>query len=138
MTQASPGTNQTSRNGELSDYKSEPQGTAESEGAAAKLQGKASEVGGMIADQADASLGKAAEGLGMASEQIRQRAQEQGGIQAQLGGRVADGLDKTSDYLETRDTAQVIDDVEAYVKAHPMAAVAGAVVGGFVLSRILR
>src|SRR4029079_13087959 len=108
------------------------------DGAMKGVQERAAQVGEKITEQADAGLDRAAESLGDASDQIRQKAREQGGVQEQIGTKVADGLDKTSEYLESRDTAQIIDDVEAYVKEHPMEALAGAVRGGFRLARVLR
>ena len=110
--------------------------------AASKAQETAGKVTDKVSEKAsdmgDAGIVKAAEGLGQASDQIREKAQAQGGVQGQVGTKVADGLDKTSEYLESHDTSQIMDDVETYVKAHPMTAVAGAVVGGFLLARILR
>lgn len=99
---------------------------------------QASDMASKVTDQADKGMEKAAESLTSASQQIRERAEEQGGMQAQVGTKVADDLDKTSEYLETHDSKQVMDDIETYVKEHPMMAVAGAVVGGFVLARVLR
>ena len=103
-----------------------------------KAQEKASEFGQKAQEQADMGLDKAAGTVDRAATQLRERAQQQGGVQAEVGTKVADGLDKTAGYLQEHDTAEIMDDVERYVREHPLQAMAGAVVGGFVLARILR
>jgi hypothetical protein len=57
---------------------------------------------------------------------------------AQAGAKAADALDNASGYLRTHETSEILNDVESYAKAHPAQALAGAVVAGFVLGRILR
>jgi ElaB/YqjD/DUF883 family membrane-anchored ribosome-binding protein len=103
-----------------------------------RAQDKASEIGGKAQRQAEVGVDKAAEGMHSAADKIRERASNQGGMAADAGMKVADSMDKTAGYLREHDTAEILDDVEKYVRDHPMQAVAGAVIGGFVIGRILR
>lgn len=99
---------------------------------------KATEIGEKAQDRADAGIDKAAGGLESAAQKLKERTQEADGMPAQAGTKVAEGMEKTAGYLREHDTSAILDDVETYVKEHPMQAVAGAVVGGFLISRILR
>jgi ElaB/YqjD/DUF883 family membrane-anchored ribosome-binding protein len=99
-----------------------------------QTRGKADEA----RQKADEGMNKAAEGMEGTAGKLRERAESMGGMQAKAGEKVADGMEKTAGYLRDKDTQQIMDDVEKYVKEHPMQAVAGALVGGFLISRILR
>jgi ElaB/YqjD/DUF883 family membrane-anchored ribosome-binding protein len=103
-----------------------------------KTKQKAAELGEKAQARADEGLDKAAGGLEQNAERLREKAQERGGIAADAGTRVADGMEKTAGYLREHDTAEILDDVERYVRDHPVQAVAGAVIGGFVIGRLLR
>jgi ElaB/YqjD/DUF883 family membrane-anchored ribosome-binding protein len=89
--------------------------------------------------KARAEQGKeqAASGIGKAADQMRSRSQEQGGAAGQFGEKVADQLDKTSQYLHEHDTDEMMHDFQDYVRHHPMQAVVGATITGFLLARIL-
>ena len=87
--------------------------------------------------QAHQARERAASAVDRAAAEIRERAQRQDGKTAEIGVKVADRLESTSDYLEKHDTSEMIDDIEKYVRNHPMQAVGAAAVGGFVLARIL-
>ena len=80
---------------------------------------------------------QAASGIGKAADQMRSRSQEQGGAAGQFGEKVADQLDKTSQYLHEHDTDEMMHDFQDYVRHHPMQAVVGATITGFLLARIL-
>ena len=88
-------------------------------------------------EQADAGIEKAATGLQDASEKLRGRMEGQDGVQAQAGTKIADGMDKTATYLREHNTDEVFDDLEKFVREHPLQAVAGAAIGGFLISRVL-
>jgi len=88
--------------------------------------------------QAEAGIDKAAATADRAANQLREKAAQQGGKTGEIGTKVADKLESTSDYLEQHNTEEILDDVERYVKEHPMQAVGVAALGGFVLARILR
>lgn len=117
----------------------EPQGMGKSvEDVTTKAKDMASEYGQKAQDQADKGVEKAAEGMQSAAEKIRERTYGQDGFTAQAGTRVADTMESTATYLRDHDTAEMLDDVEKYVREHPMQALAGALVGGFVIARLLR
>jgi ElaB/YqjD/DUF883 family membrane-anchored ribosome-binding protein len=102
-----------------------------------EFKDKARQYRDQAIDQADAGLDKAAEGMQSAADTVRQRAQERGGMTADAGAKVADTMERSADYLREHDTQEVFDDLERYVRQHPMQAVAGAIVGGFILGRLL-
>lgn len=101
-------------------------------------QEKAGEVASMAQERADVGIDRAAEGLQQAADTMRERAGDHDGMQAQVGTKLADGLEKTAAYLKEHDSAELWDEVEAFVKEHPMQAAAGALVAGFLFGRILR
>lgn len=101
-------------------------------------QEKASEYGQKAQEQADAGIEKAASGVQKAADRLREQAATSDGVTAQVGEKAAETMEKTAGYLRERDTAEILDDLEQYVREHPMQAVAGAVVGGFLIGRILR
>ena len=107
-------------------------------GAANTAREKASMIGDKAQDRADAGIDKAAGSLASAAQKLKERAGDADGLSAEAGARVAGGMDKAAGYLRERDTSAILDDVQAFVKEHPMRAVVGAVVGGFLISRILR
>ena len=63
---------------------------------------------------------------------------QQGGKTGEIGTKVADKLETTSDYLQQHDTTEILDDIEKYVREHPLQALGAAAFGGFVLARIIR
>jgi ElaB/YqjD/DUF883 family membrane-anchored ribosome-binding protein len=106
--------------------------------ATSKLQEQASNAGSKMQEQADMGIDKAAGGLEKAAEQMRGRFEDQDGVQAQVGTKVADSLEKTAGYLRDHEADQIWQDVEQFVKDHPLQAAAGAAVAGFVIARVLR
>ncbi len=86
--------------------------------------------------QADAGLDTAAGGIESAASKLRERAGSDG-VQAQAGAKVADTMERSADYLREHDSADIFDDVQRYVKAHPLQTAAGAVIGAFLLGRFL-
>ncbi len=101
-------------------------------------QEMASEFQHKANEQAEMGRERAAGTMGRAATQLREKAAHQGGKTGEFGTRVADKLESTSDYLEQHDTGEILDDIEKYVKEHPLQAVGAAAIGGFVLARILR
>jgi ElaB/YqjD/DUF883 family membrane-anchored ribosome-binding protein len=79
-----------------------------------------------------------AEGASAAAERVRDEAESRGGIQAKVGLKAADSMEQAAGYLRDHETAEMWADFEKYAKEHPMQAVGGAVVAGFLLGRILR
>jgi len=103
-----------------------------------QVQEKASEYSGKLQDQADAGIDKAAQGLEQAAEQMRSRMDDKGGVQAQVGTKVADSLEKTAGYLRDHEAEQIWQDVEQFVKDHPLQAAATAAFAGFVVARMMK
>jgi len=103
-----------------------------------KAQETADEIGNKVQDRADAGVDRAAEGLQQAAEGMRARMEDQEGMQAQVGTKVAEGLERTAGYLKEHDSSEMWGDLESFVKEHPMQACAGALVAGFFMGRVLR
>lgn len=103
-----------------------------------KAQDRAGEMAAKAQEKADMGVDKAADSVASVAEKVREKADQSSGIQAEAGTKVADTMEKTAGYLKNHDSAEILDDVEAYVKAHPMQALAGAVIGGFIIGKILR
>ena len=99
---------------------------------------KASEYGAKLQETADAGIDRAADGLEKAAGQLRTRAEDGGGVQEKVGVRVADGLDKTSQYLREHEAQEIWTDVEQFVKDHPMQAAVGAAVAGYVVAKMMK
>jgi ElaB/YqjD/DUF883 family membrane-anchored ribosome-binding protein len=98
----------------------------------------ASEYAGKAQEQVEAGKERAATGMERAAEQVRERVSSQGGMAGKAGEKVAEGMERSATYLREHSTEDMRGDVERYVREHPMQAMAGALVAGFVLSRILR
>ena len=103
-----------------------------------KAQTKASEYGEKAQMRADQGLDKAATAADKAASQLREKAMQQGGKTGEIGTKVADKLETTSVYLQQHDTTEILDDIEKFVRDHPLQAVGAAAFGGFVLARIIR
>lgn len=103
-------------------------------GAASKTQDSSQKVKAQL----DAGINKAASGIETVAGTLREQATNGNGPTEQAGTKIADGMEKTADYLHEHDAAELFSDVRAYVREHPLHAVAGAAVGGFLLSRLLR
>jgi len=121
--------------GKMSEWKDEASEKASDLKAAAA--GKASEYGSKLTETADTGIDKAAEGLEKAAVQLRSHS-EDGGVQGQVGTRVADGLDKTSQYLRDHEAQEIWSDVEQFVKDHPLQAAAGAALAGYVVAKLMK
>jgi ElaB/YqjD/DUF883 family membrane-anchored ribosome-binding protein len=102
-----------------------------------KMKDKAPEVM-QKAQKADAGIDTAAGSMESAADKIRERTQGKEGMPAEAGAKVADTMERTAGYLREHDSSEILDDVERFVREHPVQAVAGALVGGFVISRILK
>jgi ElaB/YqjD/DUF883 family membrane-anchored ribosome-binding protein len=103
-----------------------------------QAKNKASEMADRAKDSADTMKDQAASGLERAAEVAHERSAGSGTMPAQAGTKVADVMEDTAKYLRTHDTNEMWSAVESYARSHPVQALAGAVVGGFVLGRLLR
>jgi hypothetical protein len=104
----------------------------------ARAQGTAQQYGEKAQEQADKAREQTAGGMERAAEMVRERTEGSSGMQAQVGAKAADTLDNASIYLKSHNTTEIWNDVEVYAKEHPGQALAGAILAGFLLGRILR
>jgi ElaB/YqjD/DUF883 family membrane-anchored ribosome-binding protein len=88
--------------------------------------------------RADEGMHRAAQTMDEAADKLRQRGSEQGGTFGQVASTAADTLDSASTYLENTDTAEMIDQVEAYIRKNPMQSLLIAAGVGFVLSKAFK
>jgi len=101
---------------------------------------KAGQVAEQVSTKTDAGIDKAAMGLDRAADMLREKTQgmgEQGGVQA-VATQAADRLDSAAQYLQGRDTDQLIADLEALVRRRPTESLLVAFGVGFLLSKALR
>lgn len=101
-------------------------------------QEKAAEMGQMAQQKADAGMDAAAAGLGQAASMLRQQGEQQEGTIGTAAARAADTLESASGYLRDKDTSQLLDDIEAFVRERPVESVLIAAGIGFVLSKIVK
>jgi ElaB/YqjD/DUF883 family membrane-anchored ribosome-binding protein len=99
---------------------------------------KAGQVAGQAQHRADEGMHKAAQTMDQAAEKLRQRGSEQGGTMGQVAGTAADTLDSASEYLQGTDTAEMMDQVEAYIRQNPVQSLLIAAGVGFVLSKAFK
>jgi len=112
------------------------------EGLASDAKEKASELTGQARETAYSIAESGREGaagaLDSAAERLEDRAATSSGVQAATAERAAQGMQAAAGYLKEHETAEVWDDLEQYVKAHPMQSVAVAVAAGLVIGRAMR
>jgi len=115
-------------------------GTAQQKGqeAVGTAKQKAGEAAHMAHERADQGMHKAAEGMDQAAEMLRQRGNEQGGTMGSVATSAADTLDSASQYLRDKDTDQLLDDLEAYIRKNPTQSLLIAAGVGFVLSKVFK
>jgi len=103
---------------------------------------QAKQKAGQAADQAqqkaDQGIDKAASGLDQVADKLRQQGEQRGGTVASVATTTAEKLDSASQYLRDKDSAQVLDDIEALVRRKPVESLFVAAGVGFVVSKILR
>lgn len=99
---------------------------------------KAGEFAGQAQHRADEGMHKAAQTMDQAAEKLRQRGSEQGGTMGQVAGTAADTLGSASQYLQGTDTAEMMDQVEAYIRQNPVQSLLIAAGVGFVLSKAFK
>ncbi|HXH21791.1 MAG TPA: hypothetical protein VNN10_07160 [Dehalococcoidia bacterium] len=105
---------------------------------AGRAREMASEYAEMAQAQVEVGKDQAASSMETAAQKLRERTMAQGGLGSQAGEKVAEGMESAAGYLREHSTGEIWDDVERYVRAHPMQALAGAAFAGFLLGRMLR
>jgi hypothetical protein len=86
-------------------------------------------------DVAAQQMGGWAQALRTASDDLRSRGQE---MAASYVGQAADGLERASGTMRTRDVDDLIGTVEDFARRQPVAFLGGAVAAGFGLARFMR
>jgi ElaB/YqjD/DUF883 family membrane-anchored ribosome-binding protein len=99
---------------------------------------KASEVGMKAKEMAHTGKEKAGTGLTAAGEKILERTENMSGVTGTVGRKIGSGLESTGHYLKDKQAGEIWDDVETFVKEHPVQSVAGAVVAGIIVGRLLK
>jgi ElaB/YqjD/DUF883 family membrane-anchored ribosome-binding protein len=99
---------------------------------------KAEQMAGKAQHRADEGMHKAAEGMDQAAEMLRQRGSEQGGTVGTVASTAADTLGSASSYLRDADTAQMMDQLEEYIRKNPTQSLLIAAGVGFVLSKVFK
>jgi ElaB/YqjD/DUF883 family membrane-anchored ribosome-binding protein len=95
-------------------------------------------VAGQAKDQAEQVRERAADSTEMAADKLREQVEGRGGVQEKVGIKAADAMERTAGYLREKRTDEIWHDVENMAREHPMQALGGAIVAGFVIGRILR
>ena len=113
-------------------------GGQQSGGAMDTAREKASEVGQKAQEGVEQGRQQAASGLSQAAETLRERSEGSSGVASDAGVKVAEGMESAAGYLQTHTSTEIWTDVEGYVRQHPGQALAGAIVTGFLIGRILR
>jgi ElaB/YqjD/DUF883 family membrane-anchored ribosome-binding protein len=139
-----PTTSEAKEIGQTTDLRDSPQGSGgdnmqdRAQEMAGKTRETVTEMGQKAQDKLDKGTDQAASGLEQAADKLREQAEGSSGMPAQAGVKVAEGMENAAGYLREHDTEAIIGDLEKYVKTHPTTALAGAVVAGFFIGRILR
>ena len=111
------------------------------EGRLGQAEAKVGEVLGQARDAATnlAESGRtgAADALEGAAGRLEGAASGEGST-SQVADRTAEGMHAAAGYLQDHDTSEVLNDVEQFVKTHPMQSVLVAVAAGLVIGRALR
>jgi hypothetical protein len=102
---------------------------------------KAGQVTEQATAKTDVGIEKAAGGLDRAADVLRERAGGTGaggGAMQSAATMAADRLDSAAQYLQGKDTDQLVAELEALVRRRPMESLLVAAGVGFVLSKALR
>jgi hypothetical protein len=102
------------------------------------VQQKADELGDQAATKADAGKEKAASGLDSIASTLREKGQSMG--EGQIGSMAtmaADKIETGAEMLRSKDTDQMVDDLEALIRRRPVESLLVAVGAGYLLSRAL-
>ena len=121
----------------------------QAQGAASTAQEKGQQVADQAKQKASQATDQAKEKASQATVQAQQKAdqgmemllqqgEQRGGTVASAATATADKLGGASQYLRDKDSAQLLDDLEALVRSKPVESLLVAAGVGFVLSKILR
>ena len=104
---------------------------------------KAGQVAGQASDKVDTGIDKAASGLSSLAGTLRERGEGMGdggagGAVGTVATTAAERLDAASQYLQNKDTDQLMTDLEELVRRKPAQSLMAAAGVGFLLSKVLR
>ena len=99
---------------------------------------KASQLGDQATQKADMSKDKAAGGLDSLAHTLRDKSQTMGdGQVGSMATKAADKLEFGAEKLRSKDTDQLLTDLEALIRKRPLGSVAVAAALGFMFARAL-
>ena len=84
--------------------------------------------------------GERIEALGRRIEERSRSLEQEGGVRGRAGSiahRAGEFLEKGGEYLRTHEPAQMREDLEGQIRAHPLRSVGLALMAGFLLGRML-
>lgn len=87
-------------------------------------------------DAAESGRESTADALDRAATTMKDRAGD--GMTGAAMEKAAGGVEAAAGYLKEHETGEIWDDLERYIREHPMQAVAAAVATGIVVGRVLR
>lgn len=126
------------RSGEMTPEGTESPGE-QSGGMLSGAKEKAGEVAGQATDKLDAGKEKAAGGLDVVAGTLREKAGAIGGGQLQgPATAVADAVSSGAEMLRSKDSEQLITELEDLIRRKPVESLVAAAAVGFVLSKALR
>jgi hypothetical protein len=102
------------------------------------VQQKASEIGDQATSKADAGMEKAAGGLDSLASTLRDKGESMG--QGQMGNMAtmaATKLESGAEMLRSKDTDQLVTELETLIRKRPVESLLVAVGAGYLLSRAL-
>jgi hypothetical protein len=134
--QAEPKNQQAPTQGRATTQQQDPAPQGQAQQATEKAKEIASNAGRKVEEQADAMREQGAGTLSSTAERVRSISGEDGTVGA-AGAKVADTMEKTASYLQDNNVEQLMTDIEAYVKEHPVQAVFLAFAAGYVASKVL-
>lgn len=101
-------------------------------------QGQQAKDAAKAQDKADQGIDAATSGLTQAADMLRSQGEQQGGSVGSVATKTAERLDSASQYLQGKDSEQLLNDLEALARRKPVESLLVAAGVGFVLSKVLR
>lgn len=99
---------------------------------------KLDQASGMAEERADQGMDKASQGLDQAADMLRDRGGQQGGAMGSAATTAADTMESASSYLKDKDSSQLMDDLEDFIRRKPTESLLAAAGIGFVLSKVFK